>query len=156
MKEVARARSSALNLVRRRCGFVEGRWRVTALLPLPLPLGSALLVLRTRIMDALPVWRGRRTGEREESDDGRANERAGGERVMWSETRSGADAEMGGSEDRQRRRGNCSWYDWLARGRPGEKRERPKKLQNFYAASQRFSVANGKISEYRVTHLLAD
>ena len=98
----------------------------------------------------------RKEGEREDSDDGRANERAGGERVMWSETRSGADAEMGGSEDRQRRRGNCSWYDWLARGRPGEKRERPKKLQNFYAASQRFSVANGKISEYRVTHLLAD
>ena len=90
MKEVARARSSALNLVRSRCGLLEGRWRVTALLPLPLPLGSALLVLRTRIMDALPVWRGRRTGEREESDDGRANERAGGERVMWSETRSGA------------------------------------------------------------------
>ena len=90
MKEVARTRYSALNLSQIRCAFLEGRWRVTALLPLPLPLGSALLVLRTRIMDALLVWRGRRTGEREESDDGRANERAGGERVMWSETRSGA------------------------------------------------------------------
>ena len=76
MKEVPRTRSSALNLVRSRFGLLEGRWRVTALLPLPLPLGSALLVLRTRIMDALPVWRGRKEGEREESDDGRANERA--------------------------------------------------------------------------------
>ena len=81
MKEVPRTRSSALNLIRSRCGFLEGRWRVTALLPLPLPLGSALLVLRTRIMDALPVWRGRKEGEREESDDGRANERAGGRRA---------------------------------------------------------------------------
>ena len=86
-------------------------------------------------MDALPVWRGRKEGEREESDDGRANERARSESCgqRLGVELSGADAEMGGSEDRQRR-GNCSWYDWLARGRPGEKRERQKKLQNLYRA----------------------
>ena len=121
MKEVARARSSALNLVRRRCGLLEGRWRVTALLPLPLPLGSALLVLRTRIMDALPVWRGRKEREKNlmmvERMSGRAASESCGQRLGVE--LSGADAEMGGSEDRQRRkeRGrNYSWYDWLGAG----------------------------------------
>ena len=104
MKEVARTRYSALNLSQIRCAFLEGRWRVTALLPLPLPLGSALLVLRTRIMDALPVWRGRKESEKilmmVERMSGRAASESCGQRLGVE--LSGADAEMGGSEDRQR------------------------------------------------------